>query len=61
MLNRSMPLDQSASLLQEQSMECSNGKYRLSTKNTIFSTQEKYTRWRKLFPSHLKSSPTGGC
>ena len=31
-------------------MECSNGKYRLSTKNTMYSAQEKYTRWRAVFP-----------
>ena len=33
-------------------MECSNGKYRLSTKNTIYSAQEKYIRWRAVFPGH---------
>ena len=33
-------------------MECSNGKYRLSMKNTIYSAQEKYTRWRVVSPGH---------
>jgi hypothetical protein len=39
-------------------MECSNGKYRLSTKNTIYSAQEKYTRWRALFPGHASPALT---